>query len=136
MALIFAMAEDNCSSARVCAEALPTIKTKASRRKTGNRFFMCITQIRTGSCSDRVAVYRENTFFRTLKPVATAPGSDLFTTEQLDRFARIVSQNNIRAGAFDAGERLHHHALLIDPTILRGRFDHRVLAGNVISAGG
>src|SRR6185369_11456771 len=52
--------------------------------------------------------------------------------QRTDRLARVVRQNDVGAGAFDARERFHHHALFVDPAFLRRRFDQRVLAGDVI----
>src|SRR5882724_6140750 len=40
---------------------------------------------------------------------------------------RMVRQNDIGAGALYAGENFEHDAFFIEPAILRGRFDHRVL---------
>ena len=45
----------------------------------------------------------------------------------LNRFARVVSQNDIGAGAFDARERFEHYALFVDPAFLGRGFDQRIL---------
>src|SRR5689334_11230491 len=46
----------------------------------------------------------------------------------------VVSQDDIGAGALDAGQDFQDHALFLDPTFLRGGFDHGVFAADVIRA--
>src|SRR5439155_18989653 len=48
--------------------------------------------------------------------------------EQLARVRRVIADDDVRAGAADAEQGLHHDAILVDPTVGRSRLDHRVLA--------
>ena len=47
-------------------------------------------------------------------------------------FAREISDDHVRAGAANRGQRFHHRALLVDPAVPRGGLDHRVLAAHLI----
>src|SRR5688572_16936223 len=46
--------------------------------------------------------------------------------------AREIGQDEVRAGALDAEERLVHDALLVENSRAGGRLDHRVLAGDLV----
>src|SRR2546430_5620275 len=61
-------------------------------------------------------------------PTTHAPNSSSSSNQGPYSLASEVGKNNVGARAFDAGKSFHHDARLVDPAILRGRFDHRVLA--------
>src|SRR5258707_3037560 len=46
----------------------------------------------------------------------------------------VVGQDNVGAGALNAGENFQDHALFINPAFLRSGFEHRVLAADVVRA--
>src|ERR1700683_72864 len=48
----------------------------------------------------------------------------------------VVGEDHAGAGALNAGENFHDHALLVDPAIARRGFDHGVFAADVVSADG
>src|SRR2546430_1293113 len=54
-------------------------------------------------------------------------------SERTHSFACIIGDYDVGAGAFDACQSFQHYALLIDPALFGGGFDHRVLTGNMIS---
>src|ERR1700675_4094215 len=43
----------------------------------------------------------------------------------------VIGQDDVGAGALDAGENFEYDALLIDPAFLRGGLDHRIFAADV-----
>src|SRR6185503_3158601 len=46
--------------------------------------------------------------------------------------ARVVSDDDVRAGPADSCERLEHRAMLVDPAVLCRRLQHRVFAAHVV----
>ena len=48
----------------------------------------------------------------------------------------VIGEDEVGAGAMDAGENFQHDALLVDPAFLRGGFDHRVFAADIVGANG
>src|ERR1700722_18175747 len=48
------------------------------------------------------------------------------------RVLRVVGHDNFRAGPLNAGQDLKNYALLIDPSVLRRRFHHRIFAAHVV----
>src|SRR5205823_2245992 len=47
-----------------------------------------------------------------------------------------IRDHDVRAGAPNSDERFHHDAFAIDPPALGRRFDHRILAADLISSHG
>src|SRR5258708_17526289 len=46
----------------------------------------------------------------------------------------MIRQNDVCAGALNAGEDFESGAFFIEPAVLRGRFDHGVFAADVVSS--
>src|SRR5216684_4411013 len=44
----------------------------------------------------------------------------------------VVSEHDISSGALDSSQDFQHHALLLEPPVARGRFNHRVFPADVI----
>src|SRR6478672_13121402 len=80
--------------------------------------------------------------------VTSAPGKFLYLIafklagrarsrrERTRDLGRKVSDHNVRTRSPYAGERLHHHARPIDPATLRRRFDHCILAADLVGDDG
>ena len=50
--------------------------------------------------------------------------------------ARVVGDDHVGTRATDAGQRFEHHPLLVEPAVLRRRFQHRILAADLVSSCG
>jgi hypothetical protein len=57
-------------------------------------------------------------------------------TEPVRDLARVVGQDGRGAGAAEGQQRLEHGAVAVDPAVRGGRFDHRVLARDLVGADG
>src|SRR6476660_8921295 len=54
--------------------------------------------------------------------------------QPLRRVFRVIGEDYIRAGAFNARQDFQHDALFVEPAFLSSGFDHRVLAADVVGA--
>src|SRR6187399_940580 len=62
--------------------------------------------------------------------------SELHASEGSSSLASIVGDDHVGTSAPNAGERLEHHALLVEPAILRRRLQHRVLTAYLVCSRG
>src|SRR4030095_111183 len=51
-----------------------------------------------------------------------------FALQRARDITRVIRNDHLRACATNRDERFHHHARLVDPSILRRRLEHRVFA--------
>src|SRR5687768_16828108 len=65
----------------------------------------------------------------------TRRGGSLDPPQEPSGSTREVGNDHVRARASNRGERFHHRPLFLDPSVLRGSFDHRVLAAHLVRGG-